>query len=434
MLPIARLRPVAPSPLRVFVLTLALALLATAPAAAATAPTTQPDKHPPTAAPAKPGAAAAPSKPDPKASKTPAKPDPKASKTPAKPGPKTPAKPDPKASKSEPKPDPKASKPTSPPDPKASSPDPKASSPAAPPAPPAPPSTAGGYWLGARLLGAVEAQALALADMSSGTGTENAPDGAVAGQAATMPEAMAWVARWAFGGPALPLPAPEPAASPLQLGPAPVPGGPLFTTRGALLHALTIRGRNLDGSLRAIRWPGTAAELTPPDQKWLPAVLLAERAPLFAAPSAHVPPAAERFAFARRSGALWLLGHVDRCTGASGERVCLRWAQVLARHGDEFHAGYLPAAQVARVDGWKRGAGAAPRAQLLATGTTGTRAQFLLVARTRDGGLHRRTLGAPMTGDAYPAAKLRIEGEWAIVEITGTGTQRIALDASLDAR
>ena len=344
-------------------------------------------------------------------------------------------------SNSEPKPAPKASKPTSPPDPKASppdpkasSPDPKASSPAAPPAPPAPPSTAGGYWLGARLLGAVEAQALALADMSSGTGTENAPDGAVADQAATMPEAMAWVARWAFGGPALPLPSLEPAASPLQLGPAPVPGGPLFTTRGALLHALTIRGRNLDGSLRAIRWPGTAAELTPPEQKWLPAVLLAERAPLFAAPSAHVPPAAERFAFARRSGALWLLGHVDRCTAASGERVCLRWAQVLARHGDEFHAGYLPAAQVALVDGWKRGAGAAPRAQLLASGTTGARAQFLLVARTRDGGLHRRTLGAPLVDDAYPAAKLRIEGEWAIVEITGAGTQRIALNASLDAR
>ncbi len=411
MLPIARLCRVAPTHLRLLGPCLALVVIALAPARASTAPTTPPPK--PAAVPEK-SSSGPKASPDPKASKTPVKPDPKASK----PDPKAPAKPDPKASK----PDPKASQPTTPP------------APSPPPAPPAPPSTAGGYWLGARLLGAVDAQALALADMSSGTGTENAPDGAVAGHAPTVQEAMVWVARWAFGGPALPLPELAPAASPLHLGPAPVPGGPLFTTRGALLHALTIRGRNLDGSVRAIRWPTTAAELTPPDQKWLPAVLLAERAPLFAAPAAHVPPAAERFAFARRSGALWLLGHVDRCSDATGERVCLRWAQVLARHGDEFHAGYLPAAQVALVDGWKRGAGAAPRAQLLASGTTGTRAQFVLVARTRDGGLHRRTVSAPMTEDAYPAAKLRIEGEWAIVELPGATPQRFALDASLDAR
>ena len=249
-----------------------------------------------------------------------------------------------------------------------------------------------------------------------------------------MKEAMAWVALWAFAGPALP-PAPlEPADSPLYEGAAPVPGGTLLTEHGAILHALSVRGRNLDGSARAIRWPQTAAELTPPEQPWRSAVLLADRAPLFAAPAARVPPASERFTQIRRSGSLWILGLVDRCSLVTGQRVCLRWAQVLARHGDEFHAGYLPAAQVALVDGWRRGAGAAPRAQLLASGTVGARAQFLLVARTRDGNLHRRTLDAALVGDAYPAARLRVEGEWATIEFTGARSLRVALDASLDAR
>ena len=370
-----------------------------------------------------PGAAATPPKPDPKATKKsePKKPDPK-KPDPKKPDPK---KPDPKPAS---KPDPKASKPVQP-DPKAS----KPTAPVDPPAPaPVPAPGAGGYWLGARLLGPGAGPALTA--MSPGTGGDGGPDGAVAGQVATMPEAMAWIARWAFAGPALPPPTPDPADSPIHTGPAPVPGGELYRQHHAILQALTIRGRNLDNSLRAIRWPSSAAELTPPGAPWLPAVLLAERAPLFSAPSHRVPPAAERYALARRSGSLWLLGHLDRCSNASGERVCLRWAQVISRDGDEFHAGYLPASQVALVDAWRRGAGAAPRAQLLASGTIGPRAQFVLIARTRDGGLHRRTLDAPLVGDAYPAARLRVDGEWATVEFTGAPAQRIALDASMDAR
>ena len=365
----------------------------------------------------------APSKPAPKASPT--KADPKASK------------PDPKASKSDPKaskPDPKASKP----DPKASptKPDPKAS-PAppvvAPPPAPAPPAAAG-YWLGARLLGPPAAKLAALEAIALPTGIDGAPDDTVAGQVETLPEAMAWVARWAFAGDALPRPTLEPADSPLHLGPAPIPGGTLFTGHGAVLHALSVRGRSIDGSTRAIRWPQAAAEVTPPDLAWLPAVLLTDRAPLFAAPAARVPPAAERFAQVRRSGHLWILGHVDRCSAAAGERVCLRWAQVVARDGDEFRAGYLPAYQLAPIDAWRRGAGAAPRAQVLASGTIGARAQFVLIARTRDGGLHRKTLEAPLVGDAYPAARLRVEGEWATIEFTGAKSQRVALDTTLDAR
>jgi hypothetical protein len=245
---------------------------------------------------------------------------------------------------------------------------------------------------------------------------------------------MAWVARWAFAGEPLPRPALEPADSPLHEGPAPIPGGPLFTRHGVVLHALSVRGRSLDGSTRAIRWPQAAAEITPPEQRWLPAVLLTDRAPLFAAPAARVPPAAERFAEVRRSGHLWILGLVDRCSAPAGERVCLRWAQVITRDGDEFRAGYLPAYQLAPIDAWRRGAGAAPRAQLLASGTIGARAQFLLIARTRDGGLHRRTLEAPLVDDAYPAARLRVDGEWATIEFSGSEPRRVALDGTLDAR
>jgi hypothetical protein len=172
----------------------------------------------------------------------------------------------------------------------------------------------------------------------------------------------------------------------------------------------------------------------PPDLPWASAVLLADRAPLFAAPAAHVPPASERYAQVRKSGSLFILGYADRCTAATGERVCLRWAQVVARDSDDFRGGYLPAFQVARVDGWVRGAGQNPRVQVLAAGTAGASAQFVLVARTRDGQLHRRTLVTPLVGDAYPAARVRVDGYWATVEFTGAPPQRHALDASLDAR
>jgi hypothetical protein len=428
MPPAPRPRRHAPAPLRWPAL-LALLLLGP-PQPALAAPAAAPAKPAPKASPT------APAKPAPKASPAaPAKPAPKASPTaPAKPAPKAspaaPAKPAPKASPAAPaKPAPKAS-PAAP-----AKPAPKASPAAPAPVAPSPPaSPAAGYWLGARLLGPPAARSAALEVIALPTGIDGAPDDSVAGQVETLPEAMAWVARWAFAGEPLPRPALEPADSPLHEGPAPIPGGPLFTRHGVVLHALSVRGRSLDGSTRAIRWPQAAAEITPPEQRWLPAVLLTDRAPLFAAPAARLPPAAERFAEVRRSGHLWILGLVDRCSAPAGERVCLRWAQVIARDGDEFRAGYLPAYQLAPIDAWRRGAGAAPRAQLLASGTIGARAQFLLIARTRDGGLHRRTLEAPLVDDAYPAARLRVDGEWATIEFSGSEPRRVALDGTLDAR
>ena len=384
----------------------------------------------------KPDARASAVKPDPKAIKPgTTKPDPKASKPDPKPDKSGAAKPDPKASK----PDPKADKSgATKPDPKASKPDPKASpapapQPAPPASPPAPPSVGDGYWLGARLLGPADAQAAATRALAADLASEPGAAGTV-GRAASLPEAVQWVARWAFTGPPLPVPTREPVDAPLHTGDVPRPGGALWTDHRVVLHALTITGRSSDGGTREIRWPQTAAEIVAPGLAWVPAVLLAERAPLFAMPAAHVPPAGERHALVRRSGSLFILGYADRCTQATGERVCLRWAQVVARDGDSFRSGYLPAFQVARVDGWIRGAGQNPRAQLLAAGTVGARAQFVLIARARDGNLHRRTVLAPMTGDAYPAARLRVDGEWATIDFTGSPAQRIALDPGMDAR
>ncbi|MBL9102133.1 MAG: hypothetical protein JNL82_14305 [Myxococcales bacterium] len=402
-------------------------------------------------------------KPDPKASRSADKPDPKASKSTDKPTSKPGDKPDPKASRPADKPVPKASKPTDKPgdkpDPKASKstdkptskpgekPDPKASQRAEPPvpeastppdplsasAPPLAPAAADGYWLAARLLGPPEAVAAARRTLAADLGASVDAAGTL-GARPSLAEAVQWLARWSFSGDPLPALAAAPADLPLHQGPAPIPGGALYRDHGVVLHALTITGRSGDGGTRTIRWPQTASEIVPPDLPWVTGVLLADRAPLFAAPAAHVPPAGERHALVRRSGSLFILGYTDRCTAESGARVCLHWAQVIARDGDEFHAGYLPAFQVARVDGWIRGAGQHPRVQLLVAGTAGASAQLLLVARTRDGKLHRRTLLAPMTGDAYPAARVRLDGEWATVEFTGAAAQRVAVDASLDAR
>lgn len=328
-----------------------------------------------------------------------------------------------------------ASKPTAAPDAKKTDASKPANAPAPAPVPapsPAPaPPLAAGYWVGAHLLGPGPAVMAATEAMSLGTSVEGAPtsSGAIVGQVASVHEALQFVARWAFDGVA-----PPPDDRTLRQPPARPPGGELLTRHGAVLVALTVQGRTADGGLRAIQWPKEQAELLPPDLAWQPAALLPERAPVFAAPAPRVPPASERFALARRSGGLFVLGALDRCDGAGDARTCLRWLQVVAREGERFVAGYLPAFQVALQAGWRRGQGALPRAQLIASGTRGGVAQFLLVARARDNVLHRLTLEAPLAGEAFPEATLRVEGDLAIVEFAGAPARRIALDATMDAR
>ncbi|MCY1062298.1 hypothetical protein [Nannocystis sp. SCPEA4] len=311
---------------------------------------------------------------------------------------------------------------------------------AEPPAPaPAAPS-GGGYWVGAHLLGPGPAVLAATEAMSLGTSVDGAATsvGAVVGQVTTIHDAMRFVARWAFGA------AVGPARDrTVRQTPAPIPGGDLLPTHGAVLVALTVQGRSPEGGTRTIQWPKEQAELLPPDLAWIPAALVPDRAPLFAAPSARIPPTSERFALARRAGGLFVLGALDRCDdrspplpGAGGEpvRACLRWYQVVARDGERFQAGYLPAFQVSITEDWRRGQGALPRAQLIASGTRGDTAQFVLLARARDNALHRVTLEAPLVGDAFPEATLSVDGDWAEVRFAGAAPRRIALDATMDAR
>lgn len=300
----------------------------------------------------------------------------------------------------------------------------------------------GGYWLGAQLLGPGPGVLAATEAMSLGTSVDGAPTdaGAVVGQAAAAHDALSFVARWAFTDVAAP--ARERA---LYQGAAPVPGGELLATHGAVLVAVTVRGRSPEGGTRTIQWPSNQAELLPPELPWIPAALVPDRAPLFAAPAAQVPPASERYALARRAGGLFVLGALDRCADVPAPpvapdkpplvaRTCLRWFQVVARDGERFQAGYLPAFQVALSDDWRRGQGPLPRAQLVASGVRGGTAQFVLHARARDNSLHRLTLDAPLVGDAFPEASLSVDGDWATIAFAGAPARRIALDATLDAR
>lgn len=374
------------------------------------------------------GAAAAAPKP---AAKADAKKDAKTDTKSAKSDPKQAGKTDTKSTKSDAKPSEpkKTDKPSAAP----AKPPAAAPAPAKPPAPAPAPAlpAAGGYWVGAHLLGPGPGVIAATEAMSLGTSTEGAPAsaGVIVGQTPALHDALRFVARWAF---AATVPGLDDRA--IRQPTAPVPGGDLLERHGVVVVALTVQGRSADGSLRAIQWPREQKDVLPPELAWQPAALLPDRAPLFAAPAARVPPAGERYAQARRGGGLFVLGALDRCADVDGRRDCLRWLQVVARDGERFQAGYLPAFQVALADRWQRGQGNLPRAQLIASGTRGDAAVFVLVARARDNAVHRLTLETPLAGDAYPEATLRVDGDWAIVGFAGAPERRIALDATMDAR
>ena len=245
-----------------------------------------------------------------------------------------------------------------------------------------------------------------------------------------MQQAVAWVASEIFDGP--PLGEPDEPGRLREL-PAPFPGGRIHATHGAHLVAMRIEGLTADGEARTIGWPRRASEILPPHLPWKPADLLSSRAPLFATPAPELPPMRERHAIARRSGALYSLGRLDRCRGEGEQRSCLRWVQVVARHDGRFVAGYLPAYQVAARSAWLRaGPQAYPAVQLVRSGVTRGKAQFLVVVRAPDGSTHRKRIEAPMRGDRFPEASLSISGRAAVVDIDGIGRVRVPLDPSID--
>ncbi len=313
------------------------------------------------------------------------------------------------------------------------------------PAPPTPPTASppapapvvrGGYWLSADLVGPAAAQQGAAVELGQGLLVQEpadvAPPGVLVGHVPDAPAALQWISEHAFG----PVPAPPPEPGALQRDPAPAPAGGLLERHGALLAAFVVSGATPDLRPRAIDWPQDQASVLPPGSTWIPAALVPDRAPLFAAPAPRTPPAAERFAMARRRGGLYLVGWRDRCDieADDGTRSCMRWAQVIARDGDRFTPGYLPMIQVARTDAWVPSATSLPRAQLVPMGLADGRAQWVLLARGHDEVLRRRTVDAPATADGWPSAGLVVEGNVAIVALGDEPPLPLPIDATLDAR
>jgi len=314
-------------------------------------------------------------------------------------------------------------------------------SPAPPVAPTLPTEPRGGYWLGVDLVGPAAAQQGAATELGQGllmqAPADVAPPGVLVGHVADVQQALQWIAEHAFE------PAPEAPPEPraLQRGSAPAPAGGLLERHGALLAAFIVSGATSELRPREIDWPHDQATVLPTGSTWIPAALVPEKAPLFAAPAPIVPPAAERYAMVHRRGGLYLLGWRDRCiephdpgSEPTASPVCLRWAQVVARDGDRFTPGYLPMIQVARTDAWVPSASALPRAQLVPMGLADGRAQWLLLARARDNLLHRRTLEAPATAEGWPDGGLVVTGELAIVTLGDAPPLHLQLDATLDAR
>ena len=104
--------------------------------------------------------------------------------------------------------------------------------------------------------------------------------------------------------------------------PVSIPGGELYRAHHAILQALTIRGRSLDNSLRAIRWPTSAAELTRADFEYLlPDELIAQHPPVERGASRllHVEPGAALRLTDLDFGdldSLFFLGTLRSCTAA----------------------------------------------------------------------------------------------------------------------
>ena len=238
--------------------------------------------------------------------------------------------------------------------------------------------------------------------------------------------ALAWVDRSLFPGP--PLPWPGEAVAEVA---APAPGARVYDEYSAPLLGVAVHDVGADGGAIALRWPSQGPPLP---ERWRPAALVASRAPLYAGPSPSLPPAEERHALVLRRHDLWALGAVDRCAQADGGRRCMRWVQVIARDGERFVGGYLPAAQITLQDAWVRAKAGLPRAHLTPAAIRGDAALFVLHARTRNQELHRVTVTAPSVDGGFPTVILTVEGDEATLTFAGAEPRRIRLDPSMDAR
>jgi hypothetical protein len=304
--------------------------------------------------------------------------------------------------------------------------------PAAQAAPPA-----GGYWLSAELEASSGKRVQAAAEMSGDAErvfpldpAASLPGDSIA-RVTTIQAAMSWVSRWAFDGHVIGI-SDNPTA--LREAPAPSPGGKLLERHGAVLRSLVITGATPADGVREIAWPLTQESILPPDSEWSAAALVPTVAPLFAAPAPFVPPASERSGEAHRAGGLYLLGYLDRCAQDDGTKHCMRWAQVVARNGDRFTPGYLPAFQVAALDAWVRAPGNLPRGQLIPAAIDGEIALLLLLVRLSDNTLHAQMLELETHHAAFPEVTLAIEPGEATLTFAKRPPLRVDLSPDMDRR
>ena len=215
---------------------------------------------------------------------------------------------------------------------------------AGPPVDPPPPlvDEIGGYWLSVELIGPRGAQIEAARELASPPVTAalprggRPPPGELVGRVDALADALLWVDAHAFGGEVVGADNPR----------APRPGGAQLLERGLVLTALVVTAEPGPGGVP--NWPAPGELALPEQLGWRPAQLSAERAPLFAAPAARIPPAAERYLVVEAGHDLWQLAQLERCQADT----CLRWAQVVTRAGDRFHAGWLPAFQLIPRADW----------------------------------------------------------------------------------
>lgn len=302
-------------------------------------------------------------------------------------------------------------------------------------------SPAGGYWLSAQLDGGGGQRAQAATEMSGDAErvfpldpAATLPGEAIA-RVARVQEAMLWVSRWAFDGHVVGV---SDTPQRIREAAAPSPGAGLHKRHGVILRALVVTGATSSDGVREIGWPLDQESILPPDSEWIAAALVPKVAPLFGAPAPYVPPAAERSGQARRSGGLYLLGYLDRCSSSSdgekAKRTCMRWAQVVARDGDHFTPGYLPAFQVATLEAWVRTPGNLPRAQLIASAIEGDKAFLHLLVRLKDNTLHGQTLELGAVDGGFPHVEFGINAEVALLKIDGELPLEVELSPDMDRR
>jgi hypothetical protein len=250
-----------------------------------------------------------------------------------------------------------------------------------------------GFWLSLELIGPRGAQ-IDAAEAMRKPPIEDAiprggdpPPGELVGRVETLEQALQWIEQHAFDD-----------------GPAPLPGGTLLREHGVHLTAMVTMGASSSGGTAPYPWPPARALSTP--ESWVPAGLAVARAPVFAAPSATLPPASERYRVAAIDDAVWQLGVLDRCSESG---ACLRWAQILVRQGDRWFGGWVPAAHVVADREWVAGPDER-RFALIASHRDRAEVGYVLLEQHGDRRAAPRGITRAHAGADWPSATVQLLG------------------------